>query len=325
MGLLEIAEATGADGAAWEDFLDESTNGTLFHSLRFLSYHEPGKAEPHPLVFRDSGRILAVLPGGVVEEDRARVFASPWGGSFGGWAVRGDERLEEIERLVDGLLDWCRGQRLDAIRLTLPPIFYLREPSQQIEFVLTTRGFRRVGCEITDVIPLEGGAEGVQRRWLSSARKALRKAHSSGVVVRDAMDLGLFYPLLKENRERHGVRPTHSLGDLERLCELVPERLKLLLAEREGRPVGGTLLFVCNPRVVMDFYLCHTQEAEAWRPSDALVAAAIDESVEMGAAFFDLGTSSLAGEVNVGLHRFKGKFGARPFLRETYRRDLETS
>jgi len=236
--MLEIVEASADDRAAWEEFLKESNNGTLFHSLVFLSYHEPGRVDARPLIFRDSGRIRAVLPGALIDRSGDLVFASSWGGSFGGLVLKGGEHFEDIECLVGGLLDWCRARDVRAIEISSPPSFYLRDPNQLAEFVLLTKGFRRVRCEITDVLPLLDGAEGARSRWQASARKGVRKASENRVVVRESGALESFYPILEENRERHGTDPTHTLAELQRLFQLVGDRLKLLMADVDGQPVG---------------------------------------------------------------------------------------
>ena len=137
--------------------------------------------------------------------------------------------------------------------------------------------------------------------------------------MEESGDLEAFYPILEANRAKHGTRPTHTMDELRRLFELVPDRLKLLLGRREGEPVAGALLFLCNPRVVMNFYLCHEEEASAYRPSDAVMAESIQAAIGWGARYYDLGTSSMGGEPNLGLLRFKGKWGSTPFLREAYR------
>jgi len=322
--MLDIVEASSEDVAAWEEFLESSNNGTLFHSLTFLSYHEPGPVDTRPLIFRDSGRTLAVLPGALRDREGETVFISPWGGSFGGLVVRGGEDLEGIEILVDGWLDWCRERGIRAIEISQPPSFYLDDPNQLTEFVLVTRGFQRVRCDVTDVIPLGGGMEEARSRWRASARKGARKAGECGVVVEESSDLESFYPILEENRERHGATLTHTLPELEKLFELVGHRLKLLLATVGGEPVGGALLFRCNERVALNFYLCHKHEARLSRPADAVMAASIEAAVEWGALHYDLGTSSLGGKPNRGLLQFKGKWGSSPFLREGYRLELNT-
>jgi hypothetical protein len=317
--MVDITEATSEDMGAWEEFLQCSNNGTLFHSLKFLAYHEPGRANTKPLVFRHSGRILAVLPGSLVTREGEVVLVSPWGASFGGLVLRGGESYETIEGIVDALLEWCREQKVDAIELTHPPGIYHEAPNQLTEFVLLSKGFRRFRHEVTDVISLHGGLEGIRKRWQASARKGVRKAGEQGLVVEESEDLDAFYPILEENRAKHGTRPTHTLEELRRLFELVPDRLKLLLCRREGEPLGGALLFLCNPRVVMNFYLCHLDAASAYRPSDAVMAESIGAAVRWGAAYYDLGTSSVGGQPNLGLLRFKGKWGSTPFLREAYR------
>ncbi|MCK4546031.1 MAG: GNAT family N-acetyltransferase [Candidatus Eisenbacteria sp.] len=316
--MIEIVEVPAEDAGAWDEFVEDSNNGTLFHSLKFLAYHEPGDVDSRSLLFRRSGRTLALLPGALMHRDGEVILVSPWGGSFGGFVLRGGESYETVEALVDSLLVWCREQKIDGIELTHAPGIYMRSPNQLMEFVLLSKGFDRFRYEVTDVIPLQGGEDGVKEQWQASARKAVRKSQEAGMVVRESGDLDLFYPILEENRLRHGARPTHTLAQLRRLFELVPDRLKLLLAYREGDVLGGALIFLCNQRVVMNFYLCHVEGAGRYRPADAVMAESILAAIRWGAAYYDLGTSSLGGVPNPGLLRFKGKWGSTPFLREAY-------
>ena len=47
----------------WDDFIDQSNNGTLFHKRKFLNYHPSGRFLDHSLIFEKRGNIIGLLPG----------------------------------------------------------------------------------------------------------------------------------------------------------------------------------------------------------------------------------------------------------------------
>ncbi|HWY35585.1 MAG TPA: hypothetical protein VNX68_13140, partial [Nitrosopumilaceae archaeon] len=66
--MLNLVEYTSKYYQAWNNFVNSSNNGTLFHRLDFLSYH--GKKfesiENHLLFFKGD-ELFAVLPAGVID------------------------------------------------------------------------------------------------------------------------------------------------------------------------------------------------------------------------------------------------------------------
>jgi hypothetical protein len=68
----------------WKAFLEASNNGTLFHDLDFLAYHPLERFDTHHLMFRQNGKLIALLPAAIVSEpDDRRFLKSPYGASVG--------------------------------------------------------------------------------------------------------------------------------------------------------------------------------------------------------------------------------------------------
>jgi hypothetical protein len=86
----------------WNTFVDGSNNGTVFHRLDFLNYHEPGKFNFKNLMFYKSGELVAVLPAGMVKE----AYKSPMGASFGGFVINKNLPLVDGEAIMKAFLDW---------------------------------------------------------------------------------------------------------------------------------------------------------------------------------------------------------------------------
>ncbi len=83
--------------------------------------------------------------------------------------------------------------------------------------------------------------------------------------------------------------------------------------------MGGVLLFIINPRVVLNFYLAQNEEAKEYRIANYLILKSLLWAQREGFQYYDFGTSILDGEINFGLLRFKEGFGARSYLRRILR------
>jgi lipid II:glycine glycyltransferase (peptidoglycan interpeptide bridge formation enzyme) len=152
----------------------------------------------------------------------------------------------------------------------------------------------------------------------NSAMRMVGKARRSGVEVKESGDYRAFHEILTLNRSKHGATPTHSFAELEKLSKLVPDHLALFLAELEGKPIAGALLFILNERVVLNFYLAHLWEFQEHRAANLLLYETIQWARGKGFRYLDMGTSMIGSEPNWSLTDFKERFGARGFLRDTY-------
>ncbi|MEJ2356253.1 MAG: hypothetical protein P8Y62_10240 [candidate division WOR-3 bacterium] len=47
----------------WDNFVEKSNNGTIFHKIQFLDYHPPDRFNFHHLIFHKQSNPIAVLPG----------------------------------------------------------------------------------------------------------------------------------------------------------------------------------------------------------------------------------------------------------------------
>ncbi len=304
----------------WEEFVARSNNGTMFHRLQFLDYHEPGKFQFHHLLFRKGGRLVGVMPGGLTDD--GRVLWSPVGASYGG-IVTEDIPFALALELVDALLEYGRRKGLRELFLIPAPFIYSRNYSQNLEYALLYRRFDFEYHYISHAIHLKHGADFL-RYFDKTARKTIRKLLREGRLrVCESQDYDAFYPILLQNKARHGAKPTHSLRDLHRLRELVPEHLRLLLVYDGDTPIAGSLLFLCNAKVVLCFYNMMRYEYQHLRPMYLLMYEIVRWAVENGYEWVDIGVSQDTKSPDpmtpaLGLIRFKERFDSRGILRSTF-------
>jgi len=318
---VEIARYKEHYAQEWDRFVAEANDGTIFHTRRFLSYHPPGRFEDHSLIFRKRGKVLALLPAVRIDRGNSNVLSSHCGASYGGFVVKPDLSIRDAFLLVDALLDYARAQKFDVVELTHPPQVYWAKPSNYIDFALFQRNFVYKKREISSVVPLNFAPEQVLETFSAESRRAVRRALKLGVVVRRSDAYEDFYQILQKNlKMRHNVRPTHTVEELLTLKRLFPDRIHLVAAFLEDRMIAGVVLFYCNRRTNLAFYISHNEEYQQYRPVNLLFYHIFQDSIREGFRWFDFGIFTVNMEPNWGLGHFKEGFGAQGVFRDTFHR-----
>lgn len=313
------------DREEWAEFVGRATNGTIFHQPAFFDYHPPGRFDNHHLGLYESGALAGVFPAAMAEVDGRPWLRSYPGASWGGLLVTDGAGLEDIERMLDAVLAHAGEVGAAGVEVTLPPQVYWRRPSNYVDFALLRRGFTYRKRELTAVIDLGRMVDDVSLAFRDAARRGASRASRMGVEVLEDPDFSRFYPVLESNlKDRHGVRPTHTLGELERLRSLVqPGDITQYTATADGAVMAGMVMFRCNPRVTLAFYISHDAAFQALRPVNLVYQEVIRRSRDLGYRYLDLGTFTLDMQVNYGLCRFKESFSARGHFRDTFRKAFD--
>lgn len=307
----------------WDKFVWKANNGTLFHTRRFLSYHDEGKFQDHSLIFSEGSTACALFPAALRVIDGKRVLSSHCGASYGGFVYDEKTSIRTAFDLVESLLEHAEKEKIDRIEMTLPPLIYLARPSNYIDFALYKNGFIYKKREVSSVIPLDFNTGDIYQQFKPEARTATRRSQKLGVKIKIKEDFSQFYPILKKNLKlRHNVNPTHTLEELLRLKKLFPERILQFGAYLEDKMIAGVTNFLCNDRVVLAFYISHDEDYQKYRPVNFLFYEIIKWSIEKGYKFLDYGIFTVNEDPNWGLGKFKESFGARGILRETFQKDL---
>lgn len=307
--------------AQWDDFVLRSNNGTMFHLQQFLDYHPVDRFRFEHLLFLKQNRLIAVLPGGLTGEG---VYESPIGASYGGFVLH-DPSFSDCQSLVDALLAYADRAGWNDISLTGAPYIYQATLTQNIDFALLWRGFQFDCHYISNVIDLHRLVGDPLPHYSESTRLTVRRGrNSSQLQIEESSDFDSFYPILVENKARHGARPTHSLEELHRLRELMPDRFVFYSAILESEMIAGALNFVANPRVLLVFYPMMRYSHQQHRPIYALMDRVVRHARDNGFSYVDIGVSQDTKAENpmtpsLSLIRFKERFDSRGVMRSTLR------
>lgn len=305
----------------WDHLCDNSSNGTIFHKLGFLSYHMV-KFPFHFIGIEDNSGLVAVVPGGVINQR----YVTPCGASYGGMVHR-EESLENLIEINKLWLSYCKNQGLQGIDITLSPIIYNQQNSQIDQYALESVGFKNLSSPATSVIDIPLSQNGDQlTMYDSSARRAIKKAQRSKIEVRYNSPSDSFYKILIKNKARNGSQPVHLKKEILWLCDKFKDKIFFLNAYLGEREIAGLLLFQCNRRVLLAFYIYTDYEFQEFRPTDLLIHNAIVLASSREIPYFDLGVSEEVVDrklqPSLSLFRFKMKYANRLLLRPKLMIDL---
>lgn len=314
------------DSSGWDDFVEQSNDGTLFHRVAFLRYHGErfSDAEHFLSVYRKQKRI-GVWPLAFVERDGELCALSPYGASYGGPALREALGLSACRDVINAAVAYVVNAGAKEFRVALPLRACSRIYTETFRFALMEAGFSCVNRDISSVIPLDPNlpefAQVASQR--SEWERRSRKAFKFGVSVCRNAPIEHFWSVLNLTFAKHGKSPTHTFEELQWLASELPESVLFSCAYLGGKPIAGVCYFVQNQRVVGTFYLCQDPEYQAAQAQSALLLDGFQYAQEMGFMWMDLGTSSVQMKAYDSIFRFKETLGAVGQFRETYVLRLE--
>lgn len=301
-------------------------NGTVFHEQQFLSYHTAGKFNFHHLLFLEKGNIVAVLPGGFTRDGAA--YESPVGSSYGSFVVE-DISADTALAIVRAFEEYIKMKGVREVYLTQAPVIYQPLITQNLEFALLYGGYAYQRHYISHAIDVSEDSppyDRFQPKARNYIRRVLREQTDLRIeeVTKQEMERGLkeIYPILLENKAKYNAMPTHTLDELLKLNELLPDAMKLFLVRKADVPIAGSLLFLANTRVTLIFYHMLRYKYEELKPIYLLMDEITRWSQAHGYSFVDIGVSQDTDDENpmtpkLSLIRFKQKFDSRGLLRST--------
>lgn len=320
MSEIVIKEYDPSQRDIWDKFVDSSNNGTMFHKIRFLNYHPEGRFHFYNFMFYKGDELIAILPGGLKEN--GTVFWSPVGASYGSFVAK-DIPFALALQIVDAFMDYCPKVGIKESFLIPPPLVYSLNISQHFEYAMLYRKFDFDLHYISHAIDLKHGNDFL-KYFDKTARKTIHKIlREKKIRIEESNDYVTFNKILIANKAKHNAKPTHSLEDMLRLKELLPNNLRLYLVYYGDIPIAGSLLFLTNTKVVLCFYNMLLYEYEHLKPVYLIMYETIRWAVENGYQWVDIGVSQDTKAEDpmtpsLNLIYFKERFNARGILRSTF-------
>ena len=306
--------------------MQSSNNGTIFHYRSFLTYHIDRKFEDHSLFFEKKGKIIAILSAAEVMNGEKKILYSHPGATFGGFLYE-DLLFEDANNIVSLLTEYCRKTNYTSIFLVQAPQLYNSNNNETLEYALHWQGFTIEETYFSSFIDLTSENEAIN--LVSSRKRRYLKKKSTNEKLRFEWNGNLddFYPILCENKKKHGSQPTHSKVELIKLMDLMPEKFHLLMMYKEDKPIGGTFNIIANSQVGIIFYNMINYKFEEFNPASFQILETMKWAKVNNLKYLDFGVSQLPKAENPlspspNLIRFKEQFSAKGMLRLAYRKNL---
>lgn len=307
--MIRIVPYEDHQADAWDHFVGEqSANGTVFHTRRFLSYHRARVFQDHSIMMYESDTLVAVVAAALTED--GGYFSHP-GTSCGGPVIHKDyfkiADIMEILQAVEHHYDHRLGMRLCEdflIPYSNAPLLYHFARSCDVRFELSS--FKELGDR-----PLVETIRGGSTR--SAVRKIFRERDCFQLAA-TSDDYLNYHSVLTENLRKHDATPTHSREEFLTLRDVLGDDQSLLLCiDADGTIACGVWVIKATSRTWHAQYIAKHSQCSLPSIVEATLITAMELAAKNNAEYFSLGISTESGgsKLNIGLSRFKEKLGCR--------------
>ena len=299
----------------WDEFVRNSKNGHFFFQRDYMEYHSDRFEDFSLMVFDDKDKLISVLPANIKDN----ILYSHQGLTFGGFLVDDKMKTETMLEIFESLKVYLKSQNIEKIIYKCIPYIYHTKPSEEDRYALFRNDAKLIRRDVTTTIDLENRIKYQEQR-----KRSIKKAIKNELLFQESKDFKSYWNVLEEIlNNQHDAKPVHSIEEIERLANLFPDNIRLFVAIKDNKVLGGTLVFE-NEITIHTQYLANSFEGRNVGALDFVIDKLINE-VYQDKKYFDFGISNEdAGRfLNTGLIAYKEGFGARAVVHDFYELEIK--
>ncbi|MFD2203191.1 hypothetical protein [Shivajiella indica] len=293
----------------WDLVLDNSINGTFLHRREFIEYHGD-RFEDASLVIYHEDVPVAIFP---AEREGNTVF-SHRGLTYAGWLMLDGLRLKDIQEIIENTQAFYQNLGIERLEVRMVPDFFAKESQKELKIAIQNTGGKSVFTAVHHCTSLPFRVKDRGKKW------GRKKAIANGIEIRESSDLKSFWEeiLVPNLEKRHGVKPTHSLQEIEYLKSIFPDQILFYAVFSGEKMLGGALVFSTDTTAHLQ-YTAALPLGKKLRCLDYLMSHLIEEEFSHK-SFFNMGVSHfpVTGMINQGLVNWKESFGGKPIIVSVY-------
>lgn len=314
--MFEIRRYVPEYADEWNQFVAESKNGVFLFDRRYMDYHSDRFCD-HSLMFYSDGRLLAVLPA----HQSGDTLCSHNGLTYGGLVMSPRLTVVQTMHLFREMNEYLRSQGIRHVSYKAIPWIYHRLSAEEDLYALYHECHAHiVARDFATNIYLSAGL-----RWERVRRRGIVRARNAGVVVERSDHYEAFWQVLADNlMNKYGVKPVHSLQEIELLHGRFPQNIQLYQAVREGKVLGGVVLYISS-QVVHAQYSSASPEGKKLGVIDLLYDQIFKDYRDY--PYFDFGRSTEHPDgsgLNENLVFQKEGYGGRGLCYDIYEWDVKS-
>lgn len=290
-GVLQIVEATEADEAAWNDYIEGAAGGTFFHRFGWRNVIKRAYGYDSCYLLAKRGEsIEGVLP--LIDVTSPLLGRNLISTAFtvGGGIVA--ENNAARDGLAAAALKEGRRRRVRYVEL--------RSVNAELEG-WAVKDSVYAGFEKEIQQDAEAGLREIPRKRRAEVRKAIAALEEGAIDVKFTKDIETFYALYAYAMREHGT-PIFSRKFAAELMREFAANTEILLISAKRRPVLALLTFNFRDRV-LPYYFGGGPQAREHRAFDLAIWLQMRRGAERGARVFDFGRAKFgAGSFDYKLH-----------------------
>jgi hypothetical protein len=217
---LAVRDLDSSDYKLWDDLVEASLHGTIFHTTDWLSLFNSPMCSYHQHLygyFKDDELIggCSFLSNGskLLNLASTAYNMTPYGGfvlkdAYDNTKIH--ERESFQKSVIESILNYMKSKKLDGIFITNPPEFVDVRPFTQENWIANVK--------YTYYFDLSNNIENTISR---TVKRNVNMALRNGVQIRKESSPQIFYDLLKDTFEKHGLKPPVTFQFLEQTLNML--------------------------------------------------------------------------------------------------------
>ncbi len=307
--MFEIVRYSILQKRIWDLFVDSSKNGTFLFKRDYMDYHSDRFKDFSYMVYR-KGKLHAILPANRDNE----ILYSHQGLTYGGFIMSSKVTVKEMLEIFELLNIKLKKEGINKVIYKPVPYIYHSISAQEDLYALFREKAKIIGRNISSTI-----YQNNKIKFVESRKSGIRKAINNSIIIEESNDFKAFWGILNNNlKQKYGIKPVHSIDEIELLHNKFPNNIKLYLAKKNNNPLGGTVVYITK-EVLHTQYISASIEGKDLGVLDLLFDKLINE-IYLKIPFFDFGqsTEQMGNKLNDALIFQKEGFGGRGLIYDIY-------
>lgn len=280
----------------WNHF---TTNQNPYISEWFIEIVER-KAERIVLLMNNADKSIGLAAG-----IKDNIIYSPFSAPFGGFHYSHEHLMyDAILNFLNELKEYVVLNSLSGINITLPPDIYQTNMNAKFANAFIKSNYELSYPNLVNWVDLYS----FDGKWVyNKVTNRCRKALSNGLIFKQAFNLiekEECYNLIKKNRLGQGRQIHISFQDLLEINKNIDVDF-LLIKDKEDIAIGAGILYRDRSDIIQAIFMGDDLNKRDLGAIDFLYLNIYNHYKQLGYKYIDFGTSSLNGEPNIGLLRFK--------------------
>ena len=306
---LTIKTLENTNEIAWNDLVQSSSHGTIFHTVDWLRLvQEQTNAELLPLMFYKGSQLVAIYPIFLQKRGSIKIALSPPSRSYMLYLgpVIADYESSKQDKKESTFIQI--QQEMDKYIFEIKKCKYARIRSSP--GLYDSRPFQWSGYTVvphyTYRIDLTRGLDHVWEQFDKPVRRSINQSQREGLTVRagNKEDLDFIHDSLYKRYIEQGIKPTDYKKYLLTIYQkFYPDNLKIFVAEYKGQRIGGTIS-LCYKNILYSWVGMPKINLSGISPNDLIRWEVIKWAQTNGLEYYELMD---AGD-DPRLRHFKSKF-----------------